>query len=615
MKKLKILLAVTFLSAGLASCKPKVVQHSVHFKDGETVLRTVKVDDGAKVSRPTDLETKSGFEFRGWYATPTFSHDFDFEKVIKEETTVFGAFSQFVEDARDWYILGSGKSNLLVESQWGTKITPTMKLVKTEGKNEFKITTDLLVGDEWQFGGPDWIHKRGYGYLETTKLPDGTVAFSGSGGLGEVTAKGRNIKVELAGNYTITLTTSPGDDYYDVDQPNYTEETKEIYNIGVFDRISFVRNGDPMVVQEAVTDYYIKGAKITDWKDVYNNLTKMKRGENDIYTQDLYLVKGEEFLFTSTNTVGDVVSVGTSYLRYTNLDEASKPLFTAGGGQNLVVVDDGTYSFSYNAKTEVLSVTRSADETDQSKLIYDADFYLAGTFGEDKWNQITADSVNADYRLVNVKDNDYKATFEYELVVDLAADEEFIVEALVKGAEGRGEWGSEEWAQLGTFNYTYLVPNSLFAPVSATNKNVKALEAGTYKITYNAYTRSIKITDATVTYDIYIKGAGINEWKHEFSADYRFAMDDTNSKLYEFTLVITEPVEFGLEIFESGATEGYGILFVNHDFVGGAGDANALFTAKEGGKNIVASELGTYKIVIDISVLIAPVVSFYTVTA
>ena len=74
---------------------------------------------------------------------------------------MYAGFTEYQEDTRDWYLLGSGTSKLLAASDWGKNITDDHKLTKTSGKNEFSITLDLLKDDEFQFGGLEWIHKRG----------------------------------------------------------------------------------------------------------------------------------------------------------------------------------------------------------------------------------------------------------------------------------------------------------------------------------------------------------------------------------------------------------------------------------------------------------------------
>lgn len=112
-----------------------------------------------------------------------------------------------------------------------------------------------------------------------------------------------------------------GEDAYETDNANYLEENKEAFNINAYDSISWTYNGENTVSdQEKQVDYYIKGAQITGWEDVYSDETKFV--ENDgIYTLTVELTEGDEFMFTSMVTVGDTSSVGTEYIRYTNIAE------------------------------------------------------------------------------------------------------------------------------------------------------------------------------------------------------------------------------------------------------------------------------------------------------
>lgn len=617
MKKFIVSLLVVVFSLVIVGCKTddNTIKHDVRFLDGTNVLKTVQVVEGEKVTRPTELESKTGFEFVNWFSTPSKNHKFDFNKEIVEAVDVYAGFTEYQEDTRDWYLLGSGTSKLLAASDWGKNITDDHKLTKTSGKNEFSITLDLLKDDEFQFGGPEWIHKRGFGYLEVLTNSEGTVMFSGTGGgYGEVTAKGRNIKVEADGNYTFTLKTYPKDDYYNTSEPSYTEESKEIHNIGTYDIINWVRNGDPLERPEIITDFYIKGEMITEWGamnpvfEIYNNYTKMTRNEED-YTKTIYLDKDDEILFTSTNTLNGIASAGTKCLRYNELDTASQELFTKSSSSNLIVKESGLYTFNYNMTADKLVVT-----VDKTYVVPEADYYLAGVIGDDSWNQVTATSVKANYKFTKVEDSDYL----YEITLRLAEGEEFIIEGLKAGSTERGQYGTEGWNQLGTYNYTYLMKNANFAPFNLTgqypNYNVKPLVSSNYRIVFNSYSKIITIESVEdIVYDIYIKGSGINDWKANFGADWKFTQSETNPNQYEYEIELEGTEEFGMELHNEGATTGYG-TFLNKLLFGEAeGNVNAKFMGATN-NNFKASEAGTFKIVVDASDINNVVVNIFLVS-
>ncbi|MDE5909091.1 MAG: InlB B-repeat-containing protein [Lachnospiraceae bacterium] len=335
--------------------------HAVTFydSDGTTVLQTVEVVDGALLE--AYVPEKEGYTFAGWFATPQMSHRFDFAAAITQDTSVFAGFVSYVEDTRTFAILGSGKSPVLMESSWGSVIGDAQTMQKEENAeaNIYTITLDLEEGDEFQLAmNSAWENQRGYGYLSTI-TQDGVEYFANSGGLGDTGVKRANIKVKVPGNYTITLTTYPGEDTYDTQSSGYSEDNKENFNINPYDSITWVYNGESETSGvETQTDYYIKGAKITDWKDVYSDETKFTE-ENGIYTLTIALEEGDEFMFTSLITAQDVESVGNEYIRYTNIaedDTESLSYVTGTESANLVAGAGGSYTFTYDPSTQVLTV-------------------------------------------------------------------------------------------------------------------------------------------------------------------------------------------------------------------------------------------------------------------
>lgn len=584
---------------------PKTVEYTVTYYDGTTVLKTEKVKEGEKAIKWTP--TKDDYTFVDWYATPNFGHLFEFDKAITEDKSVFAQWASATqsEDTRTYYIVGSGTSPVLRQSDWGKVLNDDMKMTKATDKNEYTYTLDLNVGDLFQFAiNNSWHNQRGVGYLTSTTLADGTAAFSGASTIGDNSSYRLNIKCEYAGNYTFTLTTHPDDDTYETTNASYTEENKEAFNINSLDTISWVRNGDVNEEVEVVTDYFIKGAGITNWKDMYNSATKMTN-DNGVYTLSVYLKADEEFMFTSQNTIGTEVSTGTEYLRATNLDEESKAFLDQKSSMNMVAKETGTYTFTYTAETKVLSVAFNANESPAA-----ADYYIDGTFAEgvQDWSGYC---FNEDYKLKETT----AGSGIYEIKnVALKADSQIIIQAFKAGATERGEWGTDGYNGLGSYNYTYLYNGGdAFAAVGGGNDNIKVLTAGNYDITFDSYAKMITIaehTESADTLDIYIKGENINAWNHGFSADYLFILSADETK-YEFTLTVEagKTVSFGLEKHPKGETTGYGD-YLGVSAIGTSGDANDKFMP-ESGSNFTCSMAGTYKIVYDIA---SGKVDFYAVT-
>ncbi len=328
--------------------------------DGTTVLKETEVADGALAEEYSP--EKEGYVFVDWFATPQMSHKFDFGQPVTEDVSAFAGFVSYKADEREFAIVGSGTSSALLESNWGTSITDVHKMTKEESDSEniYTITLDLNEGDEFQFViDTQWHNQRGYGYLDTISL-DGRDYFYNSGGLGETSTRRSNIKCAVTGNYTFTLTTYPAEDTYDTSASDYSEESKEGFNVNPYDKITWTYNGEGTSnAEDMQVNYYIKGAVVTGWEDVYSEETEFTQ-DGDIYTLSIDLTGGDEFMFTSMVTAGDVSTVGTEYIRFTNIasDDADSHSFVSeGGGANLIAGQDGTYTFTYDVSSKVLAVS------------------------------------------------------------------------------------------------------------------------------------------------------------------------------------------------------------------------------------------------------------------
>lgn len=580
-KLLSVLLAVLLVASAFAivACD-NTVKHTVTFCDGKNVIKEVKVEDGKTVEEFTP-EKEGGYQFINWFSTPSYTHLFDFSKPITEDVSVFAGFTLFTDDTREFYVVGSGTSELLISSDWGKNITESHKLTKVEGKNEYTITMDLLEGDEFQFAiSTKWENKRGYGYLVNDSLADGTKVFSGEGGgLGEVTAKGRNIKVALSGNYTLTLKIYPNEDTYNTNDTTYTDANKEVYNVGTFDTIEFVRNGDPHVTKVVVTNYYIKGSQITNWADMYNAATTMVQN-GDVYTLNTYLKAGDEFMFASYNSAADGVTAGSVYIKSNALDAASREVvdgYSESGG-NMKAKTSGMHAFTYNKASDVLTVTVDATK---SMPVYD--YYLDGkTAAGLNWKE--ADLANN--KLVETEAG--SGIFQIN-DVELAVGDEILIRSFEQGATPTYA------SKLSDYNAPYLLSKlaatETFSAVSASNANIKVLAAGTYNISFNAYTKMITIASAESEAMAFVKGSGIESWGNKPASG---KMTEVDGK-FELNLTMAVNDEIMIQYFAPGDETNDGTAVVAKNVV--AGELNSNFNLT--GNNIKCTVAGTYKIVFD----------------
>ena len=343
-KQLKNLLTAIFamvMVVSLAACGKEEV--TITFMNGDSTLGTVVTEAGSAVTGYEAYEKLEGYEFLGWFETPTFlaSSKVDLSTVTYEESkTLYGSFKskQVAEDNRAWTIVGTGKSPALALSNWDNNCKDAMVvLTKTENAtNEFTITVDLFAGDQFQvIHDYSWTDQRGYGWF--TEIDD--AQFENGGGLGG-SAKTSNVNVLMDGNYTITLTTDPD---------NSKQDTMKI-----------VRNGEPVgaaaekeeeapyVVSEK-TQIVVKGSWVSDWSE-NKELTRVE-GTNK-YTITMELAAETELYFMVWD---DGVDTGLG-MKYENVTEDSKAVLV--DSYNVKVKDTGTYTFTVDADTMTIQVTK-----------------------------------------------------------------------------------------------------------------------------------------------------------------------------------------------------------------------------------------------------------------
>ena len=384
-----LMAAVMTLSLTLgvaAACAEDETKFTVTFYDGTTVITEKEVEEGGKVAafEPSDVGyEKEGFAFDGWYATADFTFDWSFDTAIDKDTNVYSMWTSSKEDTRQWTIAGSSSAGgPLAAIGWnGGPIEGENGniLKKTEGKNEFTITIDLYVGDQFQFCIQDeegvWNTDdasgggaRGGQYLEENEY----MSAPGTGlGDGQV-----NITVSVSGNYTLTLTTDAEDK-----------------NVG---SIKVVRNGDAAEVTVDRSDYtwYIYGNSSaetsaesvlagTNWGAnveslQYSAYEMFKISDNEAdgtgtWTQTWKLAEGDEFLlaYCLLKEEGGIAAQDGTMFYYPDIDEfnGEDAAFKKadGMGSNIVVVEGGTYTFTLtvtlNKTSNMLEGSIEVDKT------------------------------------------------------------------------------------------------------------------------------------------------------------------------------------------------------------------------------------------------------------
>ncbi|MBQ8327804.1 MAG: hypothetical protein IJX86_12135 [Lachnospiraceae bacterium] len=318
---------------------------TITFMNGDAALGSVTAVAGEVLTGYERYESQEGFEFLGWFETPTFleTSKVDLATVTYEEDkTLYGSFknTQVAEDTRPWSIVGTGKGEALALSNWNNACEDDLVTFKLTGNatNEFAITVDLFAGDQFQvIHDHDWNDQRGYGWF--TEI-DAT-QFENGGGLGG-SDKTSNVNVIMDGNYTITLTTDP---------ENSLQDTMVI-----------VRNGDPVAepisAEEAEEEPYIvsdktqivvKGSWVSDWSE---NKELTRADGTNLYSITMDLEAGTELYFMVWD---DGTDTGLG-LKYENVTEASKAVLAEA--YNVQVKDAGSYTFTVDADAMTIDVTK-----------------------------------------------------------------------------------------------------------------------------------------------------------------------------------------------------------------------------------------------------------------
>ena len=566
---------------------------TVTFYNGDSVISTVNVEKNGVVAKPAANPTKEGYEFVRWCATPTYSQAFDFTQEIERNTSVYAGFRSTAADDHTWYLAGKSSSDLFGESgdykefkgDTAADLPESVTMTKDADKgNKFTFTADFYASDEFQILNTEegWAGQIGYGYMNPEQYSvESTSPLYCGAGLDPSAVKKANIKVGQDGNYTVTLVVDADD--------KLTE-------------ISYERNGDVAQALTGVTNYYIKGAQITGWADMYNDVTRMSK-KGDVYSLEVYLKANDEVMFISGLTEDGKIKPTTATVKADILTDASKAYVDNKNG-NILAKANGTYTFTYDDEAKTLAVT-----FDGEKAHKQYDYYIDGTFDGGEWGDYQ--KAAEEYRL---KGENGVYVFEN---VALEADDAFIIRAYDKGTE-KLTWDNIASA----YNYNYLkdAGTAFVAENPADgNYNIKVVTAGSYDITFDSYANMISIkihNDSPDVNDIYVKGLKLKNsaqtestWDHKFAAEWKMTLNEAQTA-YEITVTAEKDASFGLARYDKGATTGNGD-FLNSAALGTDGDANAVFTpASEG--NFTCSTAGTYKIVYTIA---TGKVDFYAVAA
>jgi len=563
MKRKLFMLAMVLclaLTLALTACAPSY-KLELYDADGKTLLQTITVKEGEAPKRPEN-PTKDGMTFDDWYITPTNQTKYDFSKPLTADAKAYARWKTAgYDDTRDWLLSGSMNS-------WGAEADGYHFTKSGSNGNVFTLTCDMELGDEFKMtvlntnGVLDYNDTENGADVHYGLLKNPGENFSEGGGLGDAP---RNIVCAKPGNYTFTLTTDP------VNNNN---------------SLSFVRNGDVVGGGEdegPVTIFYLKGEKVTDWKDLIAETTTLAETTTEgQYKLEIYLPQDDKVMFASVVTENGTSTAGNKYIKYVNLDDAAKELFTDSNG-NMQTNAAGKYTFVYDSsKSEKnLSVT-----VDTSATLPAADLYLDGDFDSEltAWNGYC---FNAKYKLTKDAEKPWLYTIDN---IALAADKQFIAQMFTVGATERGENNTNF---LGTVQFRHMYnAGENFSAVSDKNNNIKILHESHYKITVNLLSKMITAEDLDIPDDACLHGLfeGASKW-----ADGEKFTWDADAKTYTLTVALKANETFGIKILVGNTTaqrSWIGASAVTGTLPDGIGTSSGNFLVKTD---------GTYTFVVDMN--------------
>lgn len=353
-KKISALFLVAMLGVLLvcgcsnSTTKKEAKEVTITFYNGETKLGEAKVAEGNVVDKSgyEGFEKQDGYEFLGWYETPTFLESSKKDlttATFTEDTSLYGCFQStaLAEDTRLWYVVGTSNMGILAESNWAAAVDDSVKekfLMKPTGNvNEFSITIDMYEGDQFQvIHDWAWDGQHGFGYFKDVDA----AWMENGGGLGG-TDNTSNANVIMSGNYTITLTTDP--------------------NNSVMDAVTVVRNGDPVAEGQEIekepfvctelTGVKIKGSWVEDWSELID-LTRTEGTKEFVVTKELEA--GTEVCLMIFE---DGVDTGL-VLKEENVTDTNSLGLLTESGNNIKVSETATYTITANLSDMTVTITK-----------------------------------------------------------------------------------------------------------------------------------------------------------------------------------------------------------------------------------------------------------------
>lgn len=333
---------------------------TVTWYHGGQELKTETIAKGSKATNWTP-EAPANKEFTGWYAEASLAQEFDFNKVLNEDTDIFAKFTstEHVVDENAYYLIGTGAGDMGKAAWDHAKAEANLSMTKTDNAtaNVYEITLKMYAGDMFQicFGG-SWDGQVGIGYVEGAEYCDGVNFYDNT----EYTAADKKVAHVLIGGEEVFI----GADEYNKGFETWNIKLAEGHD-GIY-KVTYTtyptHMGDNKITIELVEaiepmtethKMHLVGT-FNGWAADDETAEYAMKKSDDGKTWSAFLVVTEEMLET-----GDV--------QFKVVNQIVGSWHSNNGSENIVISAAGTYAVRFTVEGDVVEVEK-------------CEYYLVGTF-------------------------------------------------------------------------------------------------------------------------------------------------------------------------------------------------------------------------------------------
>ena len=343
---------------------------TVTWYHGGQELKTETIAKGSKATNWTP-EAPANKEFTGWYAEASLAQEFDFNKVLNEDTDIFAKFTstEHVVDENAYYLIGAGAGDMGKAAWDHAKAEANLSMTKTDNAtaNVYEITLKMYAGDMFQicYGG-NWDGQVGIGYVEGAEYCDGVNFYDNT----EYTAADKKVAHVLIGGEEVFIGSDEYNKGFEVWNIKLAEGHDGIYKVTYTTypthmgdnkiTIELVEAIEPMTVTH---EMHFIGTN-NGWSEDYEEGELLLKESDDKKTWTGTLVITEDMYADWTaEDPGNTSGVACAAVKIFN---AITGEYYGIGGNN-IFLSAGTYSFKYTVEGNVVEYAK-------------CEYYLVGTF-------------------------------------------------------------------------------------------------------------------------------------------------------------------------------------------------------------------------------------------